>query len=403
MKKIIFVVNTMGRAGAETALLELLKALRHPDYELFLYVIMGQGEMIRHLPSYVKLLNDRFSEQSVLSQKGKRVMMKTVCRAFFKNGGYAGKLRGICRNASEMRRAGRLQTDKLLWRMLSDGAQRFDDTFDLAVAYLEGASAYYVADHVKARKKAAFIHIDYAGAGYTRAMDQGCWERFDRIFGVSDEVKEHFLKVYPEYEEKTGVFHNIVDQEAIRRRAGEAGGFQDDYDGMRLLTVGRLTRQKAYDIAIDAMKILKDRGYRARWYVLGEGDQRRALEKKIHALGLDEDFLLPGAADNPFPYYRQTDLYVHATRFEGKSIAIQEAQTLGCAVIASDCNGNREQIRNGQDGILCGLSPQAIADSIGSLLEDEEKRKRIGQEAAEKSTTQGQELQMLLELLEQGG
>ena len=302
-----------------------------------------------------------------------------------------------------MRRAGRLQTDKLLWRMLSDGAQRFDDTFDLAVAYLEGASAYYVADHVKARKKAAFIHIDYAGAGYTRAMDQGCWERFDRIFGVSDEVKEHFLRVYPEYEEKTGVFHNIVDQEAIRRRAGEAGGFQDDYDGMRLLTVGRLTRQKAYDIAIDAMKILKDRGYRARWYVLGEGDQRRALEKKIHALGLDEDFLLSGAADNPFPYYRQTDLYVHATRFEGKSIAIQEAQTLGCAVIASDCNGNREQIRNGQDGILCGLSPQAIADSIGSLLEDEEKRKRIGQEAAEKSTTQGQELQMLLELLEQGG
>lgn len=403
MKKIIFVVNTMGRAGAETALLELLKALRHPDYELFLYVIMGQGEMIRHLPSHVKLLNDRFSEQSVLSQKGKRVMMKTVCRAFFKNGGYAGKLRGVCRNASEMRRAGRLQTDKLLWRMLSDGAQRFDDTFDLAVAYLEGASAYYVADHVKARKKAAFIHIDYAGAGYTRAMDQGCWERFDRIFGVSDEVREHFLKVYPEYEEKTGVFHNIVDQEAIRRRAGEAGGFQDGYDGMRLLTVGRLTRQKAYDIAIDAMKILKDRGYRARWYVLGEGDQRRALEKKIHTLGLDEDFLLPGATDNPFPYYRQTDLYVHATRFEGKSIAIQEAQTLGCAVIASDCNGNREQIRNEQDGILCGLSPQAIADSIGSLLEDEEKRKRIGQAAAEKSTAQGQELQMLLELLEQGG
>lgn len=401
MKKMIFVVNTMGRAGAETALLELLKALRHPDRELYLYVVMGQGEMIRYLPPYVKLLNDRFSEQSVLSQKGKRTMMKTVCRAFFNNGGYPGKLRGMFRNASEMRKTGRIQTDKLLWRMLSDGAQRFGETFDLAVAYLEGASAYYVADHVKARKKAAFIHIDYAGAGYTRAMDQGCWERFDRIFGVSDEVREHFLKVYPEYAEKTGVFHNIVDQETIRRRAGEAGGFSDGYDGTRLLTVGRLTRQKAYDIAIDAMKILKDRGYRARWYVLGEGDQRKALEKKIRALGLTEDFVLLGAADNPFPYYRQTDLYIHATRFEGKSIAIQEAQTLGCAVIASDCNGNREQIRNGQDGILCRLSPQDVADSVASLLEDGDKRKKLGQAAAEKSTAQGQELRMLLELLEQ--
>ena len=399
-KKILFVVNTLGRAGAETALLELLRRLDAREYQLFLYVIMGQGEMIGELPPHVKLLNQNFSSRPVLSGKGKGDMAKAVLLGFMRNGEFSRKLRGISTNFAEMRKSGKVQTDKLLWRMLSDGAQRFPVTFDLAAAYLEGASAYYVAEHVQAKRKCAFIHIDYESAGYTRRMDRGCFGKFDRIFTVSDEVRTHFLKVYPEYEARTDIFHNLIDQEGIRRRAGEPGGFRDTYEGMRLLTVGRLTYQKAYDIAIDAMKLLKDAGIQARWYVLGDGDQRRMLERKIAALGLSEDFVLLGAVTNPYPYYAQADLYIHATRFEGKSIAIQEAQTLGCAVIASDCNGNREQIETGRDGILCELKPEAIADSISELLGDEEKRKRLGMAAAQKVVLQEEELGKLYELLD---
>ncbi len=398
-KKILFVINTMGRAGAETAMLELLKALDSPEYDISLYVIMGQGEMIGKLPPYVRLRNLRFNAHSVLSRQGKRGMMATVCRAFFRNGGQIKKIRGIAGNLASMGRQGKFQADKLLWRMLSDGSLRLEEQFDLAVAWLEGASAYYVAEHVKAARKCAFIHIDYESAGYTREMDRNCWDSFEKIFMVSQEVKEHFLAVYPEYADKAEIFHNLVDQEGIRRRSREAGGFSDGYEGKRLLTVGRLTWQKAYDIAIDAMKLLKDKGCNVRWYILGEGDQRRTLEKKIAALQLKEDFVLLGVAENPCPYYAQADIYVHATRFEGKSIAIQEAQTLGCAVIASDCNGNREQIENGEDGILCQLTPEGIAESIETLLQNEETRKKLGKSAERKNMAQEQELQKLLQLL----
>ena len=398
-KKILFVINTMGRAGAETAMLELLKALDSPEYDISLYVIMGQGEMIGKLPPYVRLRNLRFNAHSVLSRQGKRGMMATVCRAFFRNGGQIKKIRGIAGNLASMGRQGKFQADKLLWRMLSDGSLRLEEQFDLAVAWLEGASAYYVAEHVKAARKCALIHIDYESAGYTREMDRNCWDSFEKIFMVSQEVKEHFLAVYPEYADKAEIFHNLVDQEGIRRRSREAGGFSDGYEGKRLLTVGRLTWQKAYDIAIDAMKLLKDKGCNVRWYILGEGDQRRTLEKKIAALQLKEDFVLLGAAENPCPYYAQADIYVHATRFEGKSIAIQEAQTLGCAVIASDCNGNREQIKNGEDGILCQLTPEGIAESIETLLQNEETRKKLGKSAERKNMAQEQELQKLLQLL----
>lgn len=140
-------------------------------------------------------------------------------------------------------------------------------------------------------------------------------------------------------------------------------------------------------------------GYALRWYVLGEGDERAALERQIAELGLKNDFLLLGAVENPYPYYQQCDIYVHATRFEGKSIAIQEAQTLGCAIIASDCNGNREQIVPDEDGLLCELTPEGICESVAELLENEEKRIRLSRAAGEKKLAYGEDLKLLLALL----
>ena len=400
MKKVLFVINTLGCAGAETALIELLKSLDEKEYELSLYVLMGQGEMIDKIPENVKLLNDHYCKDSVLSKQGKQAMMKTVWRSFWENGNVFGKFAYIVRTFSAMRRTGKFQPDKILWRVISDGSPRFEETYDLAVAYLEGGSTYYVADHVKAKKKAAFIHIDYENSGYTRGMDRNCFDKMDRIFTVSDDVKKHFLNVYPKYQDKVKVFHNIINQDEIRRKAEEETGFEDHFDGVRLLTVGRLTYQKAYDIAIDAMKLIKDRGYKVRWYILGEGSERPALEKKVKELGLEKEFLMPGAVSNPFPYYKQADIYVHATRFEGKSIAIQEAQTLGCAIIASDCNGNREQIVQEKDGLLCLLEPESIAEAVISLVKDRDKRIRLGNAAKEKDIVHKGEIQLLLELMQ---
>lgn len=375
MKKILFVINTLGRAGAEKALTELLKRLNDNKYEVYLYVIMGQGELIHDIPSHVRVLNSHYDDSSVLTAAGRHQMAKKVCGAFFRNGSLFKKTGLLIKNMIVMAKSRRFSADKLLWRILSEGAQRFDISFDLAVAWLEGASAYYVAEYVKAGKKVVFIHIDYESAGYTRELDQGCYEDYDKIYTVSEEVRSHFLAYYPEYEGKTDVFHNIINKEEILRKAGEGGGFADGYEGFRILSVGRLTWQKAYDVAIEAMKILKDKECQIRWYVLGEGDQRKKLEKKIKKLDLQDDFRLLGAVDNPYPYYVQTDLYVQAGRYEGKSIAIQEAQVLGCAVIASDRSGNREQIVDGEDGMLCELSPEAVAENVEKLYRDEEKRR----------------------------
>lgn len=401
--RILFVINTLGQAGAETALLSLLQTLAKEKgevrYEISLYVLTGQGEMASRLPADVRLLNKKYREESVLTAKGRKYLKKTVLKAMFTRGTVVKLFPYLVKNTCAMLGKKRLLPDKLLWRVLSDGGMVLPEEYDLAVSYLEGGAAYFVADHVKAAKKAAFIHVDYEKAGYTRALDKDCYLKFDKIFTVSDEVREAFLKAYPELPEKTEVFHNILNKEEIVRRAEEGEGFTDGFTGIRLLSVGRLTAQKAFEVSVDAMKRLKDAGKNVRWYVLGEGDQRKKLQEQIDTLGLTEDFILYGAVNNPYPFMKQADIYVHASRFEGKSIAIQEAQILGKPMVVSDCSGNREQVRHGKDGLMCGLTPESLAENIMLLLEDEALRGKLGAAAAKKNADAAEEIQKLLSML----
>lgn len=388
-------INTLGCAGAEKAMVELLKQFSPEEYEVSLYVLLGQGEMIHQIPDYVKVLNKDYSDLSVLSKEGKKELNKQVIKRLFGNMSLIRNVPYACVNLFKMLQKGKLHIDKLLWKIMSDSGEKITEHYDLAIAYLEGGSTYYVHDHINADKKMTFLHVDYEYAGYTRKLDRECYKDFDKIFTVSSEVKDSFVKVYPECKEKTAIFYNLIDQDGIREKACLKGGFTDDYNGKRILTVGRLTSQKAYEIAIDAMKCLKDKGIDARWYVLGEGELRERLQKQIHQLGLDEDFLLLGAVQNPYPYYAQCDLYVHATRFEGKSIAIQEAQTLGCAILVSDCSGNREQVTEGVNGRLCQLTAEEICRCIGEMLNDKAACKAYG-EIAKKQQSQQQDVFQLL-------
>lgn len=388
-KSLLFVINTMGMGGGENALLELLRRIDPEEYEISLFVLTGQGELLTRLPSGVKLLNKKYYPVSVLNHEGKIRLFLTAAKMICRHAAVVRRAGYMIKNLNEMIKRGRVQKDKLLWKVLADGAQRFDQEYDLAVAYLEGGAAYYVASHVKAKKKAVFVHINYKFAGYTRALDEDCYLNFDRVFAVSENVKDAFLSVYPECSGYTDVFYNLIDKEAVLRRSREKGGFCDHYSGFRILTTGRLVPQKAVNMAIDAMKILKESGGSFRWYVLGEGELRKKLEEQIRELELEDDFFLLGTRDNPFPYYAQCDLYVHTSYFEGRSIAIEEAQILGCAVLATEHNGVREQIEDGVDGKVCRPSAEALADQILYLSKNPKIREAYGCAASEKQRSDG--------------
>ena len=401
MKNVLFVINTLGRAGAETAMLELLRCIDPKAYNVSVYVLLNQGEMVRELPPSVRLLNQNYCNQSVLTTAGRLQLLKQMIHKMFHRKALVKNIGYLRHHFSNMRANGQIRWDKLLWRVVSDGTEVLPEEYDLAVAYLEGGSTYYVADHVKAKRKVAFVHIDYSQAGYNREMDKNSYSEMDQIFTVSEEVRSAFLVAYPEYAEKVSVFPNIINWDRIRAKAKMNGGFSDGFDGIRILTVGRLTEQKALDISVQAMKLLKEEGIRARWYVLGEGEERIALTKLIRKLDLEQDFILLGSSENPYPYFNQADIYVHASRREGKSIAVQEAMCLGCPVVLSDCSGNREQITDGVEGVMCDLTAESIAAKVKMLIQDEDLRKHYGQAAAARGYIYGKDVEKLLKYCDQ--
>lgn len=398
MKKILFVMNTMGRAGAEKALLELFKHIDRTEYEISLFILTGQGELINDVPEYVKILNKKILPVSVHSEEGRKVLFRSSLKVLFKRFNIIKLLPYFIKNAGALKNNGVYQPDKFMWRAFADGAEVLNEKYDLAVAYIEGAAAYYVADHVKAEKKAAFIHVDYSYAGYTRKLDRDCYLKFDRIFAVSGEVAGVFNKVYPELIEKTEIFPNMIDREEIKKRADEGPGFTDGFDGIRILTIGRLTAQKSLETSIETCYLLKKHGKNIRWYVLGEGDRRKKLEAHIKKRDLNDCFYLYGSVENPYTYIKEADIFVHCTRFEGKSLAVQEAQILGKPIIVSNCSGNREQIVNGEDGVVCSFDPKSMAKAINELILDKEKRNRYSQNAAKKDDDERASVERLLDI-----
>ena len=316
-------------------------------------------------------------------------MMKYCALSFFSHMSGFKNLPGMVKTALRMKKKGDVKIDKLLWRMLSDGAPRINRHYDLAIAFLEGGATYYVADHVKADKKAAFVHVDYNLAGYSRALDKDTYKAFDNIYTVSDEVKESFLVTYPEHRGKVSVMPNIIDYEGITKKSLEEGGFEDDYKGLRILTVSRLHPQKGVDMAVKAARLLDERGVDFHWHVLGDGAERDSLKMMVKANELEGKFFIEGAVDNPYPYMKLCDIYVQPSRFEGKSVAMQEALFLADKVIATDVRGNREYGEKAGDemtaaekagkagkagkencAVLCKPSPEGIADAVCTMAED---------------------------------
>jgi glycosyltransferase involved in cell wall biosynthesis len=136
-----------------------------------------------------------------------------------------------------------------------------------------------------------------------------------------------------------------------------------------LLAVGRLTKQKAFDVLIRAFaQIRKDQS--ARLIILGEGEERPALEGLIKEYKLEQDISMPGFVPNPYPYMAHAAVFVLSSRWEGLPTVLVEALALGTSIVSTDCpSGPREILLDGKYGKLVPVDdPSALAVAITASL-----------------------------------
>lgn len=249
--------------------------------------------------------------------------------------------------------------------------------YDVALAYISGEILYYVSEKVDASKKIVWIHSDYRSMKHPKKYDYPHLKQMDKIVSISKSCVDILEEEFPEFSSKMVVIPNITSSQLLKKMAMEI--YPEEYHDNEkiILSIGRLTEVKGFDIAIKAAALLKKRNIRFKWFVIGSGELDQKLKKQIHQSQLDDEFILLGAKANPYPYIKNCTIFVQPSRHEGKSVVLDEAKILGKPILVTNYPTVSDQIQKDVEGYIVELNETSIADGIEKMITNSEMMKKF--------------------------
>lgn len=380
-KKILIVSHFMHPGGVERSLLGLLYGMDHSRYDVSLFLFRHEGELLSQIPKEVTLLPElkAYAQLArpvteVLCQGHfllavARVRGKLVARRYQKKHG------GDCSQV-ELHESHRY-TRKWMPLITSE------TEYDLAISFL--TPHYFVAEKVRAKQKAAWVHTDYLTVQVEDA-EEAMWDAYDRIVAVSPECEKAFVKRFPRLQEKTECVENLLPVELIYRQAADTSEYMDFLDQSRseqsgktwvLLSIGRFCKAKNFDSIPELCRRIQEQGVQIIWYLIGYGSDETLIRQKIREQHVEKSVILLGKKANPYPYLAACDWYVQPSRYEGKSVAVREAQALHKPVIITEYPTAESQLVNGYDGVIVPLETKACSQAMAEILQDDRLREML--------------------------
>ncbi len=328
--------------------------------------LVNRGHEVEILESYEKgLLKDQFDS---------RVNFNAICSVAYTKKYYAS-LDEIKEEKNIFKKSGKC-FKKLFSQIV--GYRRYAEKlaakhyrsrqYDVAINYLEIESPEFILKNINAKKHLQWFHADISGLSDTSETDSFVqhYANTDAVICVSESAKANFVKHYPHLAEKTHVMYNFFDSKSITEKSLQSFDF-----GLQkpvLLSVGRMTEQKAYPRFIKILKRLSDDGYEFSYHILGDGSQRAEIEKLISDLNMSNTVTLHGLTDNPYKYISACDLFVLPSVWEAFPTVTVEAKILKKPVLATDVSGVREQIVHGKTGYITENTENALYEGLKQLL-----------------------------------
>lgn len=362
-QQLLFVLPSLEAGGGEKSLVTLLNCIDYEQYDVDLVLFVPKGIFLKQLPKNVKLLylNDDYKtftsglSSAIVSflKQGKMGMAFSRLLYTFKS--------NVIKNKGK--------AEQYSWNHLKKSIASLPKEYDAAIGFLEKSSIYFVVDCLKAKRKIGFIHNDYVKLDLDASFDLPYFEKLNTIATVSEQCVTVLKEVFPTQKDKVQLLYNIVSAKLIHQMAEEP--IIIDTSKPSLLSIGRLHPQKGFDIAIEAAALLKKQGLNFVWYIIGEGAERTALEQAITKNDLEKHVVLLGIKENPYPYIKQTTIFVQPSRYEGKSIALDEAKLLHKPIVVTNFTTAKDQINHLKNGIICEMDANSLADVLTSLLQNE--------------------------------
>ena len=277
-KKLLIVSHALELGGAERSLIGLLDALDPEIWDIDLFLLRHEGELMNAIPAHINLLpaipactvlarpmKDTLKEGHFLLT-GARLVGKIAAKRYDKKSGFTDS--GVSLEYSH----------KYTYRLMPKIQP--DTEYDLAISFL--TPHYICAHNVRAKKKIAWIHTDYSRVQVNKESELAMWDWYDHIASISNAVTESFVGTFPELKEKIILIENILPEKLIRQKAG---AFSVEAEmppkGIRLLSIGRFCTAKNFDNVPDMCARLLQSGLDVYWYIIGFGSDETLIRNKI--------------------------------------------------------------------------------------------------------------------------
>lgn len=396
-QSLLIVSHALEIGGAERSLIGLLDALDPERWDIDLFLLRHQGELIADIPEYVNLLPE-VPAYTVLARPMKDTLREghvllTAARLTGRiaAGRYAKK-HGHTESGVALEYSHKFTCP--LMPKIQPGTE-----YDLAISFL--TPHYFVAKKVQAKQKIAWIHTDYSRVQVNIQSETAMWSAYDHIASISDAVTESFLKLFPGLKNKVVLIENILPARYVKKQAETFLAEPEmPADGIRLLSIGRFCYQKNFENVPDICSRLIQSGLDVYWYIIGFGPDEQLIRKKIAEAGMEDRVILLGKKENPYPYIKACDLYVQPSRYEGKAVTVREAQMLGKPVVITRYATSASQLEEGVDGVIVPMDNEGCAAGIADLLRDPEKMARLSACCRLRDYTNASEVQKLYAIME---
>ena len=364
-KKVFIAMHYMELGGAETSLIGLLHSFDYSKYEVDLFLYAHRGELMKFIPRDVNLLPE-VRKYALLEVPLILVLKKGYFDILF------ARLLAKFRFKRYLKRK-KLKSSSSIFQYVEDSVIHLlpsinNKMYDLAISYQ--SPHRIVLEKVRAQKKLAWIHTDYSVIDINVEQEEPVWGKYDRILSISEDVTLSFLQKFPRLQKKIVVMENVLSEKLIRERAKENIVFSKK--GISLLSIGRFSYPKNFDNVPSICRLIRDAGINIYWYIIGYGGDESLIRQRIAEEGMEEYVIMLGKKDNPYPYILQCDVYVQPSRYEGKSIAVREAQILGKPVVITNYPTASSQINNNVDGIIVPLENEGCAQGIAQFLKNKD-------------------------------
>jgi glycosyltransferase involved in cell wall biosynthesis len=373
--KILFIIPSLEEGGAERVLVNLLKRFDYSRFRVDLFVVEKRGIYFDELPSQVEvftLFNNEF-----------------LCKIF---------------NGLHVR-----FNFNFVYRWLT--YRKIRGHYDTGISFLD--SGYTdILFFLKSRitRKVSWVHSSYqtyrnfekfyTGA-YKKRVIKHRYSKLDTIVFVSNDSKMEFEGIFGHFPSMK-VIYNMIDASGVRYKAEAPVSESFDSNVTNIIALGVLLPVKGYDKLIRAARLLKDDGIRFRIRILGNGDLENELRTLVKDLDLENEVILSGFINNPFPYLKLSDIFVMTSVSEGLPTALCEAMILGLPAVVTDCSGCRELVGSGQYGMMVKQSAVSIYRGLKEMIAMPEKQAYFRKKSLERAEVFNDDaiLEKVYELLE---